>query len=209
MSEFTPTRSLAIALADERRTMREGYAFLDEKCLLLAGRMLVEVRRWRELSGELSALQANARKQLAAAIARHGLNGLQVYAAAAMTLPVATARNDLLGVTLLDARLAGEASAPPPAVHPSPEAEACRRAFTAVIKKLIELAAVSSNLARLYAEYRKTVRRVRALQDVLLPELERTLSEIETSLEELEQDEYGFLRRAVRQAGPPASPTAG
>lgn len=200
MSEFTPTRSLAIALADERRTMREGYAFLDEKCLLLAGRMLAEVRRWRTLTRELAALQSNAQAQLAAAIARHGLNGLQVYAAAASTQPLATERNDLLGVTLLVAHLAGEAPDPPPAVHPSPEAQACRRAFAAVMAKLIEMAAVSGNLARLYAEYRKTVRRVRALQDVLLPELERTLSEIETSLEELEQDEYGFLRRAVRQA---------
>ena len=31
MNDLTPTRSLLIALADERRTMREGYAFLDEK----------------------------------------------------------------------------------------------------------------------------------------------------------------------------------
>ena len=36
MNDLTPTRSLLIALGDERRTMREGYAFLDEKCLLLA-----------------------------------------------------------------------------------------------------------------------------------------------------------------------------
>lgn len=199
MSEFTPTRSLAIALADERRTMREGYAFLDEKCLLLAGRMLAEVRRWREWSRELRAAQEGAHAQLAAAIARHGLNGLQVYAAAVSMQPVTTEHNDLIGVTLLDAHVAGEAPAPPPAVHPSPEAEACRRAFSALIAKMVEMAALSGNLARLYAEYRKTVRRVRALQDVLLPELEGTLAEIETSLEELEQDEYGFLRRAVRQ----------
>jgi len=200
MSDFTPTRSLAIQLGDERRTMREGYAFLDEKCLLLAGRMLSEVRRWQTLSRELAPLQAHARVQLAAAAARHGLNGLQVYASTVSTQPVATARTDLLGVVLLDAHHADDQPVAPPAVHPSPEAEACRRAYQAVMAKLIELAALSGNLARLYAEYRKTVRRVRALQDVLLPEIERTLSEIETSLEELEQDEFGFLRRAVRAA---------
>ncbi len=200
MSDLTPTRSLAIALADERRTMREGYAFLDEKCLLLAGRMLAEVRRWREGLRELETLQMQARARLAGAIARHGLNGLQVYATTVSTQPVAIERNDLLGVTLLGARLAGEAPAAPPAVNPSPEAEACRRAFAAVSAKLIDMAALSGNLARLYAEYRKTVRRVRALQDVLLPELEGALAEIETSLEELEQDEYGFLRRALRHA---------
>ncbi len=205
MSDFTPTRSLAIQLGEERRTMREGYAFLDEKCLLLAGRMLGEVRRWRELTRTLAPLQARARAQLAAAVARHGLNGLQVYAAAVSRQPIAIERTELLGVVLLDAHLAGEAPAAPPAVHPSPEAESCRRAHADVLEKFVELAAISGNLARLYAEYRKTVRRVRALQDVLLPELERTLNEVETSLEELEQDEFGFLRRAVRQAEAPST----
>jgi V/A-type H+-transporting ATPase subunit D len=200
MSDFTPTRSLAIQLGDERRTMREGYAFLDEKCLLLAGRMLSELRRWQALLRELASLQAHARRQLAAAVARHGLNGLQVYATALSTQRLVTERTDLLGVVLLDAHLAGERTDPPLAVHPSPEAEACRHAFAAVAAKLIGLAALSGNLARLYAEYRKTVRRVRALQDVLLPEIERTLAEVETSLEELEQDEFGFLRRAARAA---------
>ena len=209
MSDFTPTRSLAIQLADERRTMREGYAFLDEKCLLLAGRMLAEVRRRQGLLRALAPLAADARACLAAAIARHGLNGLQVYAATRSLQPVGCERTDLLGVTLLAARLTGEAGAPPPAVHPSPEAEACRRAYQALMAKLVELAALSGNLARLYAEYRKTVRRVRALQDVLLPEMERTLAEIETSLEELEQDEYGFLRHAMHQtqAQPPPAGT--
>lgn len=200
MSEYTPTRSLAIQLGEERRTMREGYAFLDEKCLLLAGRMLAEVRRWQRATRELALAQADARKQLAAAIARHGLNGLQVYATTASTQALGGERNDLLGVALLEAHLIGDAPPAPRAVHASPEAEACRRTYAALIARLVELAALSGNLARLYAEYRKTVRRVRALQDVLLPELERTIGEIETSLEELEQDEFGFLRRAVRQA---------
>jgi V/A-type H+-transporting ATPase subunit D len=200
MSDFTPTRSLAIQLGDERRTMREGYAFLDEKCLLLAGRMLSEVRRWQTQLRELASLQARAQKHLAAAISRHGLNGLQVYATAVSTQRLATERADLLGVALLDVHLADESPNMPPAVHPSPEAEACRHAFEEVTARLIGLAALSGNLARLYAEYRKTVRRVRALQDVLLPEIERTLAEVETSLEELEQDEFGFLRRAARAA---------
>jgi V/A-type H+-transporting ATPase subunit D len=50
------------------------------------------------------------------------------------------------------------------------------------------------NLERLYQEYRRTVRRVRALQDVLLPEIDATLYEVETRLEELEQDEGLWVR---------------
>ena len=60
MNDVTPTRSLLIALADERRTMREGAAFLDEKCLVLAGAMLRELRRYRELARRSAALHGVA-----------------------------------------------------------------------------------------------------------------------------------------------------
>jgi V/A-type H+-transporting ATPase subunit D len=200
MAKFTPTRSLAIALADERRTMREGYAFLDEKCLLLAGEMLREVRRHRALVEALAPLQDKARRALAAALRRHGLNGLQVYPAPPAEQRLRVAQRALLGVAMRDAELEGEPGEAPPAVAASPEAPACGAAFATLAAKLAELAAVSGNLARLHAEYRRTVRRVRALQDVLLPEIEQTLHEVETSLEELEQDEAGFLRRAASAA---------
>ena len=43
--------------------------------------------------------------------------------------------------------------------------------------------------------YRYRLRRVRALQDVLLPEIDRTVYDIETALEELEQEEAMSMRR--------------
>ena len=39
MSETTPTRAAVLELKDEQRAMHEGYVFLDEKCLLLGGKM--------------------------------------------------------------------------------------------------------------------------------------------------------------------------
>ena len=57
------------------------------------------------------------------------------------------------------------------------------------------LAAVGGNLERLSREYRRSVRRARALQDVLLPALERDVAEIETRLEELEQQDAIAMRR--------------
>ena len=196
MNDRTPTRSLLIALGDERRTMREGAAFLDEKCLLLAGEMLREVRRHRELMHSLRRLDAAARRALRDAIGRHGVNGLQVYAAVPAAEPLEIHARSLLGVALLDARLAGAAAPPTPhAVHPSPEAAACRTAHRHLAPVLAELAAVSTNLARLYGEYRRTVRRVRALQDVLLPELDFDIADIDTRLEDLEREDALASRR--------------
>lgn len=194
MTELTPTRSLLIALADERRTMREGYAFLDEKCLLLAGEMLRQVKLHRAVSAEIEVLQRSAAAAMAAALGRHGLHGLQVYPRAPGGRRVRVESKPFLGVITLSARIVGEAGTAPSAVFPSPEAEACRSAYVRVGAKLVELAALSTTLARLHAEYRRTVRRVRALQDVLLPELDRDITSVGASLEDLEREEAIALR---------------
>jgi len=195
MSDVTPTRAAALELKDERRAMRDGYVFLDEKCLLLAGEILRELARHATLSRALLAAHAAAAASLQAAIGRHGLEGLDVYPTADQsTAALALTPRSVMGVRLQDAGWQATARPPPPAVHPSPEAEACRHAFVAIIAAAAPLAAVAGNLERLSLEYQRSVRRARALQDVLLPELDRTLWEVETRLAELEQEDAISMR---------------
>jgi len=170
--------------------MQEGYVFLDEKCLLLAAAMLRELRRYDQASIALRTLLAEAGTALAASVCRHGLQELQCHAAPGSDpLDLQTRQHSLMGVALLDATATREDLQVTEPVYPSPEAKACREAFGALTAQLATVAAMSGNLERLHREYRKSVRRVRALQDVLLPELDRNLYEIETQLDELEQDE--------------------
>lgn len=200
MSELTPTRSLLIALAEERSTMREGYAFLDEKCLLLAGEMLRQVRRQQSLAGQIEAAMRAARQTLAAALARHGLQGLQVYPREPSARRLQVDLRSLLGVALLQTRAPGAPPQALPAVNRSPEAEACRAAWDHVLELLAELAGLSASLARLHAEYRRTVRRVRALQDVLLPELDADIADIDARLEDIEREDAATVRARRRQS---------
>jgi V/A-type H+-transporting ATPase subunit D len=51
------------------------------------------------------------------------------------------------------------------------------------------MAAVSGNLLRLADEYRRTERRARALENVLLPEIAQALKVIEEKLEAGDQEE--------------------
>jgi V/A-type H+-transporting ATPase subunit D len=195
VSELTPTRSAVIALSEERRAMHDSYVFLDEKCLLLAQAMLRELRAYERLSAALEEALGEAADALRGALARHGLDGLQRYPAADPGgASLAVTRRPLMGVQLQEAALgaAGDPSLEP--VNPSPEAEACRTAYAKATSLAAQLAALSGNLERLHREYRRTVRRVRALQDVLLPEIDRGIYEIETGLEELERDEAVWLR---------------
>src|SRR5206468_3893744 len=75
-----------------------------------------------------------------------------------------------------------------------PEARDCRDAFAGIIEMAAPLAAVSGNLERLYLAYRRALRRARALQDVLLPELDRTVYEMEAGLEDLEREDAIAMR---------------
>jgi V/A-type H+-transporting ATPase subunit D len=202
VSELTPTRSALRELGEERRAMREGYAFLDEKCLLLAAEILRELKRHEALMEDFRPAQRAAGEALRAAVARHGLQELECQPAGRLEAAgIERARRGLMGVTLQSAELAGPLLAEE-AVSASPEAAFCREAHEAVVRLAVRLAAVSGNLERLRREYRRTVRRARALHDVLLPETERALHDLEARLEELEQEEAVWVWVWVRQQRP-------
>jgi V/A-type H+-transporting ATPase subunit D len=201
MSERSPTRAALLELQDERHAMREGHVFLDEKCLLLAGEMLRQLARHATLDRALRDAHEAAMSALQAALGRHGLEGLQVQPPGTWrdaTLGVST--SSLMGVRLQAATWNADAPVAAPSVAPSPEVAACRRAFAALLASAAPLAAVSGNLERLSREYRRSVRRARALQDVLLPEVERELRGVDTSLEELDQQDLISMRHRLQPA---------
>ncbi|MEO6322071.1 MAG: V-type ATP synthase subunit D [Polaromonas sp.] len=195
MSEATPTRSALLELREERRAMGEGYTFLDEKCLLLAAEILRELKRYSALLEEFRRLQRDACTLLRAAVQRHGLQGVECYPAALfIDTRLIITRRPLLGVTLQDAELSRSSKSTPMPVNPSPEAEQSRDCFAALLAQSAQLAAVAGNLERLSHEYRRTTRRARALHDVLLPELDQGIHDIQTRLEQQEQEEAVWVR---------------
>ena len=195
MSDFTPTRSVALELKDERKAMRDGYAFLDEKCLLLAGEILRQLQTHDGLLGRLLAAFEEAARALRAAIARHGLHGLQVYPPQELEASeMRSTQRSLMGVRLQDATWIARSHPSAPAFDASPEAESCQQAFARFIEAAAPVAAVEGNLERLAIEYRRSVRRARALQDVLLPELDGAAADVDARLEELEQEDAIWMR---------------
>ena len=203
MSEVTPTRSAVLELKEERHAMREGHVFLDEKCLLLAGEIVAELRRQAELEADFLSACQRATGALGAAIGRHGLEELLVYPAPELAQAHADLiPRSLVGVRLLEARWQLQLPAPPTQwVNASPEARECRVAFAELIEKAAPLAALSGNLERLYLAYRRALRRARALQDVLLPELDQTVYELEAGLEDLEREDAIAMRLKTMSAG--------
>jgi V/A-type H+-transporting ATPase subunit D len=198
MNERNPTRSALLELQDEQRAMHEGHVFLDEKCLLLAGEMLRQLGEHGVLQQRLRTAHESAVRALRAAIGRHGLDGLQCQPAQPQDAARGhSAAGALMGVRLLQADWTPDTATAAEGLNPSPEVREARLAFVELVVAAAPLAAVSGNLERLSQEYRRSVRRARALQDVLLPELGRDIAEIQTRIEELEQQDAIAMRRGA------------
>lgn len=187
-----PTRAALIELRAERGVAAEAYEFLDEKRLLLAAELLRELRRYEQLLETLDAKLREARHRLLAGVQRHGLQGLNVYPPASLEgARIGTQRRNVMGVELLETALVMPATTAPPAAasNPSVEAVQCRTVFREILSLSAELAGVSGNLYRLFSVYRLTERRARALENILLPDLDRALQRMNDYLEELDLED--------------------
>jgi len=192
MVDLTPTRSALMELREERHSMREAYVFLDEKRTLLAGALVQEVSRHGEASRSLADAFSGAVLALREALVRHGLESLQCQPApvnSPETLQIS--ESAILGVSLFDADV--DATATPAPAVPS-RVRACTERFREVARCAARLAALNGNLSRLYREYQRTERRARALEDVLLPELEEAARQIDDHLDALDLEEAVRVR---------------
>lgn len=194
------TRSAWLELRAERDLMREGYEFLDEKRMIIAAEMQRQLRAWQAAVESFGTVRDEARAALALAAARHGLEGLTVHPPVRLdTWEPGVVSRRYLGVELLDAGPVETAARPAPeAALPSTEAEQCTRSFAALLEPAAELALRMTNLRRLIDEYVRTERRARALENVLLPDIERSLHEMEDQLEAVDREESLRVRYAGR-----------
>ncbi|HSH28859.1 MAG TPA: V-type ATP synthase subunit D, partial [Thiohalobacter sp.] len=65
----------------------------------------------------------------------------------------------------------------------------CAEAVVEWLRRLARMAVLTHNLTALVVDYRRTERRARAIEDVLLPENEQRIHELEDRLEDVDQEE--------------------
>jgi V/A-type H+-transporting ATPase subunit D len=194
--ETVPTHAAVLELKAERIVVSEAFDFLDEKRLLLAAELLRQLTAYERLLQEIEERRQQAVSALAHAIVQHGLQGLSVYPAAALeTASLDTVARNFMGVVLVDTQLQlPDDTTTAAAACPSSEARACQRVFRELLEMSSQLAGLSGNLYRLLVEYRLTERRARALENVILPEIEQMLGAMSTHLEELDFEDAVRVR---------------
>ena len=186
MADRGTSRAALLEIREERDQFRQGHRFLDEKRMLLAQEILRRLAACQAMRDAVAGEAATARESFRRALGRHGLEGIQVGPAprAAGSDPVVPAER-FLGVPLR----AGIPSLEPAGDAPIPSLADLAAAFRRLLAHQVEMAIAEVDLRRLLEDYRRTERRVRALEDVLLPELDKAERSLADELEEGEREE--------------------
>lgn len=195
------SRAELLELKREREIVQEGHRFLDEKRVLLARELLTRIKHCESLQTRFEAAQKRAHARLQDATDEAGLEELQAHPVLDPSLFVVKASTRRwLGIQL--PQLVAEDGVPEhfdarPVINRR-ETLNTAQAYRGLFALATELAGEHAALLRLEAEYRKTQRRVRALEKILLPELEASQHALESALEEQELEEAVRVRLAVR-----------
>lgn len=194
MPEHIVSRAVLLELRRDRAVVEEGYRFLDEKRITLAHELLRRLVLYQALMARWQEMEKQARAALAAAVARHGLEGLQVYPVPPSEFPVRRrGQQPFLGITLISEvdeleRTAVSQMDTPPS-NPTAEADVCADRFVRLVQQATTLALARANLLRLRDEYKRTERRVRSLENVIIPEMRAEERDIEDKLDENDLEE--------------------
>lgn len=200
IGEVAATRVALLELRDERRLVQEGYELLDEKRVMLATEILRDLRAHEVAQAALDRLWLEAREALAGAVEIHGFEDLTIEPPCLLdSVLLRQAQRSFLGLRLAEAELDAAPCIPAsPPVRSTPELRRCAGAFRQLTGELVAQAARAANLRRLVEEFRRTERRARALENVLLPEIDFSLKFIEEQLDAVDQEEAIRVRNAAR-----------
>lgn len=212
MSMARAARSQLHALGRERQAARLGRDLLDDKREAILRTLIERSTRRAGARSAVTAALSRAQRALDAALIETG--GLAV-AAAALAQPVAAS------VTWVPGSVVGvptpRLEAAVPAFEPrygaaalTAELDAAGADFSAVIAALVAFAEEEEAARNLQSGLTRTIRRLRALEQVVIPRIEREIRAVAVALEEDERDDTVRHRQAaaLRSATWPSEPNA-
>jgi V/A-type H+-transporting ATPase subunit D len=194
--EIAPTRTNLARLKSDLSFAKEGHELLEQKREIL----MMELKRFTARAIEAQA-RADAELERAHAALREALmaSGFSAVTTAAQAVGTAAEvvlqERHVMGVSIPAVSLSMVDQ--PPYYGPSQSSawtdEAAMR-FKNALVLLAELAETRISVLRLAREIQKTIRRVNALEKILIPDYEDTKRYIEDALEEADRDALFALK---------------
>ena len=204
--QVTPTRSELNLKRAQIELVEKGRDLLQQK----RNALMEELRRSaNEVLSEEQALDdaaAAARRALALALAHDGPEVIGSAALAAQEpISVEIGSTRVMGVHVLriepKALVRTASDRPHSPTHSAPRLDAAALAFEAELEALLDVANQELRLRRLAEAIRETIRRVNALEYILLPKLQKQLKLIELRLAEREREDLYRLKRVKARHG--------
>jgi V/A-type H+-transporting ATPase subunit D len=192
MAREAPSKTLLLARREERRLVTEGRAVLEERRDLVARQMMQLIHALKATDAELAQLRRDAMKALQRGTLRYGALGLTRFAADGTPLVTDSwSKRNYFGSILVDGP--EKVDTFPEKIETggwesSVELDQAIAAFQRLLLALAERARQENNLLRLTRAFRRVQRRVNAIEQVLIPELDVTIREMEATLDEMERE---------------------
>ena len=191
------TKANLLRLKEDLELAREGRQLLDEKREIILRELFSHLEDLRHSRSDAETALAEAYAELSEACLALGR---EQVARAAMAAPapaeITSQERSLFGVVLPLLNWEPSDAAPPwGLLGTSLELDFARERFLAAMRRLVEQAELEIAFRRLAVELRKTQKRVNALQNLLIPQYQETVSYMESGLEEREREALFQLKR--------------
>lgn len=209
MSDDAPSKTQLLLRRAEKALVSEGKSVLEDRRDLLAHLLVEQVRETEKLTADIDAALRRAAQLFRRCVMRHGAAGLTRFVAQPRSAAAGARVHNRLGVAFVEVDDPTDPAdgEPPDGWAVSTELTATFTALQRLLPLLWTLAAHENNLQRLVAVFRRTQRRVNALEHVVLPDLQRSIRDMEDRMDEMERDD--LVRALLIKRTAPGQPGGG
>ena len=193
---IAPTRSNLMRIRDALAFSRLGYELLDQKRSILVSELLTLVDQAVDYQNRVEKALGEAQKSLEDSIMHMGRLRLgNLAGAVGITSEIELGRRKVMGVQLPKVHTSFSGQGP----FFSPEgtsmlSEVAIEKYRDALTLMGQMAELKVSIMRLSREVKKTIRKVNALEKLVIPDKEETMKYLEGRIEESERENFILLK---------------
>jgi len=200
IQDYKPTRSQLILVRKTRATAERGHRLLKLKRDALIVEFFKVMERARSVRSNMVDKYRVAQERMAVASAVEGLSGVKSASLALLETPtLELSTRNVMGINVpsIEAKSVRKTIAQRGygVIETSPRIDEAAEAYEDLVENIIRAAEIETTMRRLIEEIEKVKRRVNALENRVIPDLQDTERFIRFRLEEMERDNFLRLKR--------------
>ena len=195
-AQIAPTRSNLMRIKNELAFSRTGYDLLDQKRSILVSELLTLVDQAVDYQNRVERALQDAETSLQDAIMHMGrLRVANLAGAVSISSSISLSSRKVMGVAL--PKVSTEFSGTGPFFSPegtSMIGEVAVSRFSEALSLMGQMAELKVSIMRLSREVKKTIRKVNALEKLVIPDKEETVKYLIGRIEEAERENFILLK---------------